>query len=112
MPGDIIHATDGGDPSAKQAGSRAPQPMEITMSYSIFQSARSRRNGTFHNLEAGLEEQIEALREELTELTRLVGKSSRSQGEKIRTQANAGYDELLGRSEDLLRELQDRYQRG
>lgn len=82
------------------------------MSYSIFQSARSRRNGTFHNLEAGLEEQIEALRDELAELTRLVGKGSRHQSEKIRSQASAGYDELLGRSEDLLRELQEGYQRG
>lgn len=82
------------------------------MSYSIFQSTRSRRNGTFQNLEAGLEDQIEALRDELTELTRLVGKGSRRQGEKIRSQANAGYDELLGRSEDLLRELQEGYQRG
>ena len=52
------------------------------MSYSIFQSGRSRRNGTFHNLESGIEEQIEALRGELAELTRLVGKSSRHQGEK------------------------------
>ncbi|MBY5641280.1 hypothetical protein [Rhizobium leguminosarum] len=82
------------------------------MSYSIFQSGRSRRNGTFHNLESGIEEQIAALRDELAELTRLVGKSSRHQGEKIRSQAGAGYEELLGRSEDLLRELQHGYERG
>ena len=41
-----------------------------------------------------------------------VGKSSRHQGEKIRSQAGAGYEELLGRSEDLLRELQHGYERG
>jgi ElaB/YqjD/DUF883 family membrane-anchored ribosome-binding protein len=86
--------------------------METAMTYSLFQSSRSRRNGTFHNLESGIEEQIEALRDELAELTRLVSKSSRHQGDKIRGQASAGYEELLGRSEDLLRELQQGYERG
>ena len=82
------------------------------MSYSIFQSGRSRRNGTFHNLESGIEEQVEALRDELAELTRLVVKNSRHQREKIRSQAGAGYEELLSLSEDLLRELQHGYERG
>ncbi|ARO25335.1 DUF883 domain-containing protein [Rhizobium sp. S9] len=82
------------------------------MSYSIFQSGRSRRNGTFHHLESGIEEQIEALRDELAELTRLVGKNSRHQSEKLRSQASAGFEELLDRSEDLLRELQHGYERG
>lgn len=82
------------------------------MTYSIFHSGRSRRNGTLHNIETGIEEQIEALRDELAELTRLVGKGSRHQGDKIRSQASAGYDELLSRSEDLLRELQHGYERG
>ncbi|EJZ17712.1 DUF883 family protein [Rhizobium sp. Pop5] len=81
------------------------------MTYSIFHSGRSRRNGTFQNFESGIEEQIEALRDELAELTRLVGKSSRHQGDKIRSQASTGYEELLGRSEDLLRELQHGYER-
>lgn len=81
---------------------------------SIFQSARSRRhtNGALHNLESNIEDQIEALRDELTELTRLIGKGSRRGSDKVRHQAAAGYDELLDRSEELLHELQEGYRRG
>ncbi|WP_454850603.1 DUF883 family protein [Rhizobium binxianense] len=81
---------------------------------SIFQSARSRRhsNGALRDLESNVEDQIEALRDELAELTRLIGKGSRHGSERIRHQAAAGYDELLDRSEELLHELQEGYRRG
>ncbi len=82
------------------------------MAYSFFQSSRSRRNGTLHNLETSIEDQIEALREELAELTHVLGKTSRHQGEKLRSQASARYEDVLGRSEDLLNELQQSYLRG
>jgi ElaB/YqjD/DUF883 family membrane-anchored ribosome-binding protein len=88
--------------------------METDMAYSLFHSSRSRRsrNGALHNLETGIEDQIEALREELAELTHVLGKTSRHQGEKLRSQASASYEDILGRSEDLLRELQQSYLRG
>jgi ElaB/YqjD/DUF883 family membrane-anchored ribosome-binding protein len=86
--------------------------METIMAYSFFQSSRSRRNGALHNLEATVEDQIEALREELAELTHVLGKTSRHQGEKLRSQASASYEDILGRSEDLLKELQESYLRG
>lgn len=82
------------------------------MAYSFFQSSRNRRNGTLNNLEASIEDQIEALREELAELTQVLGKTSRRQGEKLRSQASASYEDILGRSEDLLNELQQSYLRG
>ncbi|GAA3096937.1 hypothetical protein GCM10010520_48290 [Rhizobium viscosum] len=82
------------------------------MAYSFFQSSRSRRNGPLHKLETSIEDQIEALREELAELTHVLGKTSRHQGEKLRSQASASYEDILGRSEDLLRELQQSYLRG
>jgi ElaB/YqjD/DUF883 family membrane-anchored ribosome-binding protein len=84
------------------------------MAPSILQSVRGRRNGggTLHNIEATVEDQIDALRDEIAELTKLLGKSSRRQSEKVRSQATAGYDDLIARSEDLLRELQDGYLRG
>lgn len=81
------------------------------MAYSLFQSSRSRRNGALHNLEASIEDQIEALREEIAELTHVLGKTSRRQSEKLRSQASAGYEDILGRSEDMLNELQQRYLR-
>ncbi|MDM9622588.1 hypothetical protein [Rhizobium sp. S96] len=84
------------------------------MASSFLHSARSRRNGngTLHSIESTIEDQIESLRDEIAVLTQALGKSSRRQGEKVRYQAAAGYDELVGRSEDLLRELQDGYLRG
>ncbi len=82
------------------------------MAYSLFQSSRSRRNGALHNLEASIEDQIETLREELAELTQVLGKTSRRQGEKLRSQASTSYEDILGRSEDLLNELQQNYLRG
>lgn len=82
------------------------------MAYSFFQSSRSRRNGALHNLETSIEDQIEALRDELAELTHVLGKTSRHRGETLRSQAAASYEDILGRSEDLLSELQQRYLRG
>ncbi|MBB3589867.1 ElaB/YqjD/DUF883 family membrane-anchored ribosome-binding protein [Rhizobium sp. BK529] len=81
------------------------------MAYSLFPSSRSRRNGALQNLEASIEDQIETLREEIAELTHVLGKTSRRQGEKLRSQASASYEDILGRSEDLLNELQQRYLR-
>lgn len=83
------------------------------MASSILQSVRGRRNGngTLHSIESTIEDQIENLRGEIEALTKIAAKTSRSQGEKIRSQASAGYDDLIGRSEDLLRELQDGYLR-
>ncbi|MBB3654996.1 ElaB/YqjD/DUF883 family membrane-anchored ribosome-binding protein [Rhizobium sp. BK650] len=80
------------------------------MAYSLFQSSR-RRNGALRNLETSIEDQIEALREELAELTHVLGKTSRHQGEKLRSQASASYEDILGRGEDLLKELQQSYMR-
>ncbi|KRB61847.1 hypothetical protein ASE04_20250 [Rhizobium sp. Root708] len=84
------------------------------MAHSFLSSARNRRNGSgaLHSIEATVEEQIESLRDEIAALTQVLGKNSRRQGDKIRDQAAAGYDELIGRSEDLLRDLQDGYLRG
>ncbi|QFY60936.1 DUF883 family protein [Rhizobium grahamii] len=84
------------------------------MAHSFLHSARNRRNGSaaLHSIEATVEEQIESLRDEIAALTQALGKNSRRQSDKIRYQAAAGYDELIGRSEDLLRDLQDGYLRG
>ncbi|WP_420882121.1 DUF883 family protein [Rhizobium gallicum] len=81
---------------------------------SILPSIRGRRhgNGTLHDIESTIEDQIESLRDEIATLTKLVTKNSRRRGEKLRYQAGAGYDELLGRSEDLLHDLQESYLRG
>nr|WP_132564392.1 DUF883 family protein [Rhizobium sullae] len=84
------------------------------MMASILPSIRGRRhgNGTLHDIESTIEDQIESLRDEIATLTKVVAKNSRRRGEKLRYQAAAGYDELLGRSEDLLHDLQESYLRG
>ena len=84
------------------------------MASSILQSVRGSRksNGTLHSIESTVEDQIERLRDEIDALTKLAAKSSRRHSEKVRHQAAAGYDELIGRGEDLLRDLQDGYLRG
>lgn len=84
------------------------------MASSILQSVRGSRkgSGTLHSIESTIEDQIEHLRDEIEALTKIAAKNSRRQSDKIRYQASAGYDELVGRSEDLLRDLQDGYLRG
>jgi ElaB/YqjD/DUF883 family membrane-anchored ribosome-binding protein len=87
--------------------------MEKTMA-SFLQSGRHRRNGSaaLHNIEATIEDQIASLQDEIASLTKMVGKSSRKQSEKLTAQAASGYEDLVARSEDLLRDLQDGYLRG
>lgn len=80
------------------------------MATSILNTIRGRRNGSLQDLETSIEDQIENLREEVAALTKAISKSAASQ--KIRSQAQAGYEDLVNRSEDLLQELQDSYLRG
>jgi ElaB/YqjD/DUF883 family membrane-anchored ribosome-binding protein len=80
------------------------------MATSILHTLRSKRNGALQDIEATIEDQVEALRDEIAALTKLVAKSSTTK--KIKSQAQAGYDDLLGRSEDILSDLQDIYSRG
>lgn len=80
------------------------------MATSLLHSLRSKRNDTLYDLEAGIEDQIASLRDEIASLAKLVGKSDA--GQKIRHRAEVGLDDLMGRSEDLLRDLQDGYTRG
>ena len=82
------------------------------MAGSILQSVRGRRNGRLHDLETNIEEQIESLRAEISALAKTIGKTGASEGSKIRYKAEAGFDDLIGRSDDLLRTLQDSYLRG
>ncbi len=82
------------------------------MATSLLHPLRGKRNGTLQDVETSIEEQIEQLRDEIASLTKLVGKSGARQGEKIHHQAEAGVEDLMGRGEDLLRELQDGYARG
>jgi ElaB/YqjD/DUF883 family membrane-anchored ribosome-binding protein len=81
---------------------------------SFLQSGRHRRNGSaaLHNIESSIEDQIASLQDEISSLTKMIGKGSRKQSEKLSAQAASGYDELMARSEDLLRDLQDGYLRG
>jgi ElaB/YqjD/DUF883 family membrane-anchored ribosome-binding protein len=80
------------------------------MATSLLHPLRSKRNGALQDIEATVEDQIDTLREEIAALTKLISKSDASK--KIRSQAQAGYDDLLGRSEDLFAELQSAYNRG
>ncbi|NLS06539.1 DUF883 family protein [Rhizobium sp. P32RR-XVIII] len=83
------------------------------MMASLFHSARGRSgNGTLHDIESTIEDQIESLRDEIATLTKLVSKNTRRYGDRSRYQAAAGYDELIARGEDLLRDLQEGYTRG
>jgi hypothetical protein len=79
--------------------------MEKTYGFSFLQSVRSRRNGsdTLHDIESTIEEQIASLQDEIASLTKLDRQGLTPSGRKNTHQAAAGYDELLGRSEDLLR---------
>jgi ElaB/YqjD/DUF883 family membrane-anchored ribosome-binding protein len=80
------------------------------MATSFLHPLRSKQNGGLHDLEATIEDQLETLRDEIAALTKLISKSNASK--KIRYQAQAGYDDLLSRSEDILHDLQDSYSRG
>jgi ElaB/YqjD/DUF883 family membrane-anchored ribosome-binding protein len=80
------------------------------MATSLLHPLRSKRNGALDDIEATIEDQIESLRDEIAALTKMMAKSKTNQN--IRNQAQAGYEDLVGRSEDLLHELQDAYTRG
>jgi ElaB/YqjD/DUF883 family membrane-anchored ribosome-binding protein len=80
------------------------------MATSILHPLRSKRNGALQDIETTIEDQIDALRDEISTLAKIVAKSNTTK--KIKNQAQAGYDDLLGRSEDMLSDLQDIYNRG
>lgn len=84
------------------------------MPSSILHPIRGKRNGTntLHDIEAGIEDQISQLRDEIAALTGLVKKNAASQRHRLRAQAETGFDELIGRSEDMLRDLQEGSIRG
>jgi len=82
------------------------------MASSILDQVRSKRNSTFQDIEATIEDQVEALRGEIAALTKLISKNSASQSKKIRGQAETGYEDLIARSEEILEQLQDGYSRG
>ncbi|MGO4436578.1 DUF883 family protein [Rhizobium sp. RAF56] len=82
------------------------------MATSILQSVRGRRNGALHSIETSIEEQVESLRDEIAALAKTIGKTSAGEGSKLRYKAEASLEDLMGRSDDLLKELQDSYLRG
>lgn len=83
------------------------------MAPSILQSMRgSKRNGTLEHVGATLDEQVEALREELASLAELIREKGQKQGKYVRKQAEAGIEDLLSSSEDVLQEMRDLYARG
>lgn len=82
------------------------------MATSILHSVRKRNSGGLHDLEAGLEEQIEHLRDEIAAFAKIVGDNSAKQGKTMRARAESGFEDLAVRGEELLRELQHGYARG
>ena len=81
------------------------------MANSLLHTIRSKRNSALHDIEDTIEDQVENLRGEIAALTKLISKSSASQGKRFRAQAETGYEDLIGRSEELLSQLQDGYAR-
>jgi ElaB/YqjD/DUF883 family membrane-anchored ribosome-binding protein len=82
------------------------------MANSLLHSIRSKRNGAMQDIEDTIEDQVDMLRGEIAALTKLISKSGTSQTKKLRAQAETGYEDLLDRSEELVRQLQDSYARG
>lgn len=82
------------------------------MASSLLNTIRSKRNGAFEEIEATVEDQIDNLREEIATLTKLIGKNSAAQSKKFRAQAENGYEDLIARGEDVLKQLQHGYSRG
>jgi ElaB/YqjD/DUF883 family membrane-anchored ribosome-binding protein len=111
MPKEKARARIRSDPGqAERRDSRATTLEKITMATSLLHPLRSKRNGALQDIEATVEDQVEALRDEIAALTKMIAKSNTTK--KIKYQAQAGYDDLLGRSEDMLSDLQDLYNRG
>jgi ElaB/YqjD/DUF883 family membrane-anchored ribosome-binding protein len=82
------------------------------MATSLLQSIRGKRNSAFEDIEATIEDQVENLRDEIAALTKLISKNSATQTKKFRSQAENGYEDLITRGEDVLKQLQDGYSRG
>ena len=83
------------------------------MPSSILHSTRGKRDASaLQSIEAGIEDQIAQLRDEITALASLVRRSAASQRHKLRDRADTGFEELISRSENLLRDLQDGSIRG
>ncbi|MBO9099190.1 MULTISPECIES: DUF883 family protein [unclassified Rhizobium] len=81
------------------------------MANSLLDTIRSKRNGAMSDIENTIENQMDNLRGEIAELTKLISKNGASQSKRIRAQAESGYEDLLARSEDLMHQLQDGYAR-
>lgn len=82
------------------------------MASSILQSVRGKRDEALDSIGSTVEDQVSQLRAELSSLTELIRGKGAAQGKKARAQAEAGLDELLSSSEDILQELRDAYLRG
>lgn len=82
------------------------------MATSLLQSIRGKRNGAFEDIEATIEDQVENLRDEIAALTKLISKNSATQTRKFRSQAEHGYEDLVARGEEVVKQLQDGYSRG
>lgn len=81
------------------------------MANSLLHTIRSKRNSALHDIEDTIEDQVDNLRSEIAALTKLISKSSATQTKRFRSQAETGYEDLLGRSEELIAQLQDGYAR-
>lgn len=83
------------------------------MATSILHSARGKRNGSsLQDVETSIEDQIEALREEVAAFAKLISERGTKQGKKLRASAESGFDDLAVRGEELLHELQRGYTKG
>lgn len=83
------------------------------MATSILHSARGKRNGSsLQDVETSVEEQIESLREEVAAFAKLISENGAKKGKKLRANAEAGFDDLAVRGEELLQDLQRGYARG
>ncbi|OCI91238.1 hypothetical protein A6U86_21550 [Rhizobium sp. AC27/96] len=83
------------------------------MATSILHSARGKRNGSsLQDVEASIEDQIEALRDEVAAFAKLISQNGAKQGKKLRASAESGLDDLTVRGEELLQELQRGYTKG
>jgi ElaB/YqjD/DUF883 family membrane-anchored ribosome-binding protein len=96
----------------KQTAHPVSKQRSKIMASSILDQVRNKRNATFQDIEATIEDQVDSLRSEIASLTKLISKNSASQSKKIRSQAESGYEDLIARSEEILEQLQDGYSRG
>ena len=64
------------------------------------------------SIETSIEEQVESLRDEIAALAKTIGKTAPAKEASSATRRRRAYEDLMGRSEDLLKEMQDSYLRG